>query len=67
MKNTIWVVFSVTVFCCASIEAQWPKYQESGVPRDAQGNVLMNAPAPRTAYGNPDFSGVWMRANSAAP
>src|SRR5262245_22653324 len=43
--------------------AQWPKYQEPGVPRDAQGRVLMDARSPRTPDGKPDLSGDWVRAD----
>jgi hypothetical protein len=46
-----------------SLSAQWAKFQDSDVPRDAKGSVRMDAPAPRTPDGTPDLSGNWMRAD----
>jgi hypothetical protein len=39
--------------------AQWPEYPTRNVPRNPDGSVDLDAPAPRTAWGTPDFTGLW--------
>ena len=39
--------------------AQWPDYPVKQAPRDSNGKVRLDAPAPKAPDGHPDLSGVW--------
>ena len=51
----------------AVASAQWAPVADPKVPRDAEGNVRMDAAAPKSAAGTPDLSGLWMRTRSGPP
>lgn len=58
---------SVLLACSISYSAQWPKYEERGVPRDTQGRMSPDGPAPKMPDGKPDLSGDWVRADREPP
>jgi hypothetical protein len=43
----------------APLAAQWVHYRTPGIPRTTDGKPNLTAPAPHTAAGKPDFTGLW--------
>ena len=58
------IVVGAALTWSLGLSAQWLKYPTAGLPRTSDGKPNLTAPTPRMPDGHPDFSGIWLTADT---
>ena len=66
MKNHIALVAFACLLVTATASSQWLNHPATGIPRGKEGTPILNAAAPTTRDGRPEFSGIWQPDNDPA-